>query len=213
MGREFIEIFDGWAEDYDQTVAGIDPEYREVFRNYDEILQEVTMQSKGNVLEFGVGTGNLTKKLLQAGHDVIGIEPSQAMRKIFEKKIPETIVLDGDFLQYPELNIPIQTIVSTYAFHHLTDAEKEVAVKKFTTLLEKNDRVVFADTMFESVAAKQKVIDEAERNGYTTLVEDLKREYYPTTDTIEKIFKDKNFSITFKQMNDFVWLIIAIKNG
>ncbi|WP_042149274.1 class I SAM-dependent methyltransferase [Paucisalibacillus sp. EB02] len=209
MGREFLEIFEEWAEDYDKTVTGRDPEYIEVFRDYQTILQAVSDNSFGNILEFGVGTGNLTEKLLDKGHRVIGIEPSSAMREITKAKLPESIVLDGDFLHYPKPNLPINTIVSTYAFHHLTDEEKEMAVNQFSMLLTTGDRVVFADTMFESVQELQRKIDEAVEAGFTNLAEDLRREYYPLTKTIEKIFVENNFTINFKQMNEFVWLIIA----
>ena len=80
MGREFVDIFDEWIYSYDASVAGEDPEYREVFERYDEILQDVTSKAIGTVLEFGTGTGNLTAKLVDAGHQVIGIEPNTVMR-------------------------------------------------------------------------------------------------------------------------------------
>ena len=41
MGREFLHVFEEWANTYDDTVMGNDLEYREVFRNYESILQEV----------------------------------------------------------------------------------------------------------------------------------------------------------------------------
>ncbi|WP_026905628.1 class I SAM-dependent methyltransferase [Paucisalibacillus globulus] len=211
MGREFLEIFENWAEDYDKSVAGMDPEYKEVFRDYNNILQEVTNNSFGNILEFGVGTGNLTAKFLERGHRVIGIEPSSAMRGVTKAKLPETIILDGDFLHYPKLDLPINTVVSTYAFHHLTDVEKESAVKNFSRVLATGGKVVFADTMFVSEQKMQQKINEADEAGFTNLAEDLRREYYPLTETIERIFITNNFTIEFKQMNEFVWLIIAKK--
>ena len=67
MGREFIELFEEWSEYYDDTVSGHDEEYREVFKDYEQILERVVGRAKGHVLEFGVGTGNLTVLLLQAG--------------------------------------------------------------------------------------------------------------------------------------------------
>lgn len=211
MGREFLEIFEGWADDYDNTVNGFDPEYKDVFHAYDDILTEVTKNSDGNVLEFGVGTGNLTEKLLEKGHNVIGIEPSQAMKAIAKVKLPEAQVLDGDFLEYPLPDVPIHTIVSTYAFHHLTDDEKEIAVAQFANIIEADGKIVFADTMFESFEAKEKKIAEAEEVGFHNLAEDLQREYYPTLETMETIFTKHNFRVAFKQMNEFVWLIIAKK--
>lgn len=211
MGREFIEIFEEWATDYDSTVGGNDPQYAAVFEDYDVILDEVVNQSMGKVAEFGMGTGNLAIKLIEAGHDVIGIEPSKAMRKIAERKLPKLTVVDGDFINYPDCLQGVDTIVSTYAFHHLTDDEKRVAIKQFTQILPENGRVVFGDTMFKSVAAKQLEIGNAVDKGFTTLAEDLNREYYPTIDTMRNAFETNHFDVSFKQMNDFVWVITANK--
>ena len=82
MGREFIDIFNEWVHSYDASVAGEDPEYRDVFKGYEKILDAVTSEVVGTVLEFGTGTGNLTAKLLHAGHQVIGIEPNTVMRRL-----------------------------------------------------------------------------------------------------------------------------------
>ncbi|MEH7367452.1 SAM-dependent methyltransferase, partial [Priestia megaterium] len=37
MGLEFLDIFEKWANEYDASVSGKDEQYREVFRNYNEI--------------------------------------------------------------------------------------------------------------------------------------------------------------------------------
>ena len=210
MGREFLDLFEEWAETYDDTVMGVDPQYRAVFANYNDILNEVANASNGAVLEFGVGTGNLTKKLLEAGHDVIGIEPSEAMREIALEKFPDLTLLEGDFITFPEVK-SADSIVSTYAFHHLTDSEKEIAVGNFSVILPPGGKIVFGDTMFESEAVKKKFIKQACDKEYLNLAEDLKREYYPTRDTMERIFAIHNFDVTFKQMNEFVWVVTGTK--
>lgn len=79
MGTEFNGLFDEWAHTYDSFVQGEDIQYKEVFAHYEDILEDVVNKSFGNVLEFGVGTGNLTNKLLLAGRTVYGIEPSREM--------------------------------------------------------------------------------------------------------------------------------------
>lgn len=101
MGREFIELFEEWADYYDDTVTGYDDEYREVFKGYEQILDRVVEKSYGHVLEFGVGTGNLTTRLVKAGLQVTGIEPSTAMRKKAMEKLESHIdIVDGDFLDF-----------------------------------------------------------------------------------------------------------------
>lgn len=209
MGIEFIDLFEEWAGSYDDSVAGKDPQYAAVFLHYDKILKEVTKYTIGSVLEFGVGTGNLTRKLMEKGSTVFGVEPSEAMREIAAKKLPKLLLHEGNFLDFPDFVSPIDSIVSTYAFHHLTDTEKDTAIAKFADLLTTNGKVIFADTMFESASAKENIIENAAKKGYTDLIADLNREYYPTIGTLKELFEKNQFSVTFEKMNDFVWLLVA----
>src|SRR5699024_6342204 len=213
MGREFIDLFDGWAETYDDTVKGFDPQYKAVFTDYETILNAVVRNTTGKVLEFGVGTGNLTKKLLLAGHKVIGVEPSAAMCKIAQGKLPALRLMEGDFITFPESPLPIESIVISYAYNSVTDVEKEAAVKHFGEILPINGRIVFADTVFENEIAKEAAIVRAKDKGFANLAEDLQREYYTTIDVLKHIFVTHYFDVAFKQMNEFVWLITATKNG
>ncbi|CDQ40753.1 MULTISPECIES: class I SAM-dependent DNA methyltransferase [Virgibacillus] len=211
MGREFLSIFDDWANQYDDSVAGMDPQYARVFANYNHILDTVVSYTEGSVLEFGIGTGNLSQKLIEAGHEFVGVEPSLAMREIANKKLPNVQIVEGDFLHFPAFTEKVDTIVSTYAFHHLTDTEKESAIKQFSELLPIGGKVVFGDTVFITEEKKHKEIDHAKKHGYMDLAEDLQREYYPTVTVLKSIFTLYNFDIAMKQMNDFVWLIVATK--
>lgn len=211
MGREFLDIFEQWADSYDDTVIGHDIEYKEVFSKYEQILAAVAGRSVGHVVEFGVGTGNLTQKLLARGLRVTGIEPSPPMRKIAEEKLGnKAVLLDGDFLQFPKVN-DIDTFVSTYAFHHLTDDEKANAVTHYGSLLSKGGRIVFADTMFESAKDYNQTIEKAKHQGYLNLAKDLETEYYTTIPFLTTILEENRFSVTFTQFNDFVWLLEAVK--
>ncbi|MBM7691857.1 putative AdoMet-dependent methyltransferase [Peribacillus deserti] len=211
MGREFIELFNDWSETYDDTVVGHDIEYREVFKNYNEILNLTASKSQGHVVEFGVGTGNLTEKLLQSGLRVTGIEPSPSMRKKAEEKLGSRAeIKDGDFLEF-EVSGKIDTFVSTYAFHHLTDEEKERAIKLYNSLLDKGGKIIFADTMYESVMAYERAIADAEDAGYLNLAADLRSEYYTTIPFLEKALTSNGFLVTFEKCNGFVWILEAIK--
>ncbi len=213
MGREFVGIFNEWIDTYDDSVNGKDEEYREVFAGYDDILQQVADRTQGLTVEFGVGTGNLTEKLLQKKLDVVGVEPNAAMRARTQTRFPDLSVVDGDFNHFPLPEKPIDTLVSTYAFHHLTDEEKAQAVNQYAKILSTNGQVVFADTMFENDEARQKQWEKVEKQGYNNLLEDLKREYYTTKPIMQKLFEDAGFSITFSQLNDYVWLIHAKKQA
>jgi len=211
MGREFLEIFEQWADSYDETVIGNDIEYKEVFSNYEKILEEVATRSFGHVVEFGVGTGNLTKRLLERGLKVTGIEPSPSMRKLAQEKIgSEAVIKDGDFMTFT-VEENADTLVSTYAFHHLTDEEKAEAVSSYGKLLSDGGKIVFADTMYESEEHYQQAISDAMQNGFHNLANDLKTEYYTTIPVLKKILEDNGFQVSFTRFNDFVWLMEGVK--
>lgn len=211
MGREFLEVFEEWAPSYDDTVSGDNPQYRDVFDKYDTILDAVTDLAEGNVLEFGVGTGNLTKKLIDKNLQVFGIEPSDPMRKIAQEKLPEITIDDGDFLRFPVPEAEINSIVSTYAFHHLKDAEKEEAIRKFHEILADKGKVIFADTVYETEKTKQDIHEEAKAKGYKDLLHDLQTEYYPLLEDLRAMFTKNGFKFEAKQLNKFVWLFVAEK--
>jgi len=213
MGREFVEIFDEWVDTYDDSVNGKDEEYREVFAGYDDILQKVADEAVGLTVEFGIGTGNLTEKLLSKGLRVIGVEPNGAMRNKTQTRFPDMEIVDGDFSDFTLPKEPIDTLVSTYAFHHLTDEEKKEAVKHYSTILSDNGQVVFADTIFKDNEARLQQWEKVGKLGYLNLLEDLQREYYTTVPVMTEIFEDAGFSISFTQLNDYVWLIHAKKQS
>jgi putative AdoMet-dependent methyltransferase len=211
MGVEFIPLFDEWADNYDKDVAGANGEYEEVFADYDHILQTVANDANGVVLEFGVGTGNLTEKLLARGLVVYGIEPAKLMRKAAKKKLPSLSLFEGDFLSF---SVPIDkadTIVSTYAFHHLNDGEKEQALIHYYKLLNEKGKILFADTIFESKESKEQAISQAKSRNYTKLADDLMTEHYTTVPILKEMMERIGFDVCFQQMNRFVWIIHAVK--
>lgn len=207
MGREFVDIFDDWADSYEASVAGEEPEYRDVFEGYDNILNAVTTRVSGTVVEFGTGTGNLTAKLIEAGISVIGIEPNTKMRQATAERFPSIKIMDGDLLQFEAETESIDAFVSTYVFHHLTDEEKREALQKYAELLPTNGKVVFADTAFISQEAKQAQIVKERARGFHHVADDLEREYYTTIPILTKLFNEAGFQVQFTQMNDFVWLM------
>jgi putative AdoMet-dependent methyltransferase len=211
MGREFVDLFEEWSKSYDQTVNGHDLEYSEVFKNYENILNSVVSRVQGHVVEFGVGTGNLTDRLLNAGLTVTGVEPSPAMRnKALEKLHGRTEIVDGDFLEFltPE---KVDSIVSTYAFHHLNNEEKAKAIADYSKLLKVGGKIVFADTMFQSKEGHQQAITDAKQLGDHNLANDLSTEYYTTTPFLEKVLEENGFTVTFDKCNQFVWIMDAEK--
>ncbi len=211
MSGNFNELFDQWSAVYDDTVAGSDLEYKDVFKSYDHILETIVTRSSGIVLEFGVGTGNLTKKLAEANLEIIGIEPSKKMRAIAKQKLPDVTIVEGHFLDFPFMDQKVDTIVSSYAFHHLTDPEKEEAIQLYEKLLNQDGKIVFGDTIFKDKQAQEQIYQDAKNKGYHRLANDLNTEYYTTIPILDKILTKYHFTTNYEQINDFVWIIEAKK--
>ncbi|WP_421384838.1 class I SAM-dependent DNA methyltransferase [Bacillus salacetis] len=213
MSREFVDLFNDWARTYDQTVSEEgDIEYREVFEHYEDILQSVVRNTIGpNVLEFGVGTGNLTRKLVNHGHTVFGIEPSEEMLKIGQLKVPEAKIKDGDFLDFPIPEEQITSIVSSYAFHHLTDIEKEKAIEKYSHILPQGGVIVFADTVFKNKEARRAIMEQAIASYFNNLVDDLNSEHYTYLENLKSMCEKHGFTVEFIQKNKYVWVMTATK--
>lgn len=211
----FNKLFDEWAKSYDETVYGTNNEYVEVFENYENILKYISDEisdKNGLIVEIGVGTGNLTKLLYEKNSNIIGIEPSKEMRKIAKQKLQNVDILDGHFLSIP-IDKKIDAIVTSYAFHHLTYDEKKKALEYLDSKLNNNGKIVIADTMFESIEYKEKLLKYVESNKCFNLLNDLKTEYYELLDDICILFKELNYSYSLKKMNKYVWIISAIKGG
>lgn len=211
MGREFLTVFKDWAEEYDTVVAGGDRQYQDVFENYDDILGEIVALSGESVIEFGIGTGNLTSRLLAEGKEVWGVEPSVEMRSVAEKKLPTQVtIVDGDMQNFSKPPYPVDSIVSSYVFHHLSDDEKKDVLKNYAALLVNGGKLIFADTLFISEEEKDKLISKYPVEDYPDLIDDLNREYYPYMSTVYEGLKEAGFrKIGFTQMNSFVWIIEA----
>ena len=212
----FNALFDDWADDYDLTVESKDGEYIEVFRNYNKILNEtikhISKFEGAKVLDIGSGTGNLTNAAAKVGYNATGIEPNIKMRTIASEKYPLIKFLQGSFLSLPIDDNSIDSIISSYAFHHLTDDEKIEAVKLFKTKLKKQGIVVIADTMYDSEKTKNDIINDAKSSGFSSLLSDLQSEFYTTHDILKEIFENEGFKISFLQLNKFVWILTAKLN-
>lgn len=208
----FNTLFDNFAENYDETISMEDGEYRELFKNYNEILNETVKHigkyKDAKVIDIGAGTGNLTNIASKVGYDVVGIEPNLKTRNIATAKYPSLKFVSGTFLSLPIDDKSVDAIISSYAFHNLTDEEKEQAISEFKKKLKDDGTVVIADTLYENSKAKESLINEAETND-TALAKVLKTELSATQELLSELFEKEGFKVTYQQMNKFVWILTA----
>ncbi|KPU63468.1 methyltransferase [Thermococcus sp. EP1] len=186
--------FDRWAETYDEDVARKDW----IHRNYEKVLKLVAEKAKGVVVDIGCGTGNILRFI--KCEQYIGVEPSGEMRKVFKEKWGFEPV-NGHFLNIPLPDGIANTVITTYAFHHVPDEEKEKAIKEMFRVLKPDGRLIIADVMFKSEKEKRRI---GEEDGITEEIED---EYFATIEHLRKVCERGELVFTFEQVTRYVWVV------
>jgi len=207
--------FNDWAKTYDKDVERAAQANDWMFRDYDRILDkvvdycELADNSYSLVLDIGTGTGNLAQRFLIRGLQVIGIEPSEEMRRICQQKYPEIKVIAGDFLNIPLPVKSVDLIVSAYAFHHLTPAQKEESILEMKKVLKPEGRIVIADLMFQNAFQEQRIKQALSESGRNDILEEIEDEYPGYFDDMKKAFSREGFNSKGEQLTESVWILCA----
>ncbi|CQR46821.1 putative methyltransferase [Paraliobacillus sp. PM-2] len=149
--------FNLWADNYDQTVQVREENNQYPFAGYKKILNtiynEVMLKNHSDVLDIGFGTGVLTSKLYENGHQMDGIDFSSKMISIAKIKMPDANLIEWDISNGLPLEIKrnkYDSIISTYALHHLEDKEKILFINNLLSLLKKNGKLFIGDVSFQT---------------------------------------------------------------
>lgn len=151
--------FNLWANDYDRTVQLSEENNEYPFAGYKEILNrifnEAMQKEESAILDIGFGTGILTAKLYDHGHLIDGIDFSEEMIVIAQEKMPKARLIQADItngLPEPIAGSSYDTIISTYALHHLTDGEKTAFIETLLAHLKPDGKIFIGDIAFRTRA-------------------------------------------------------------
>ncbi len=149
--------FNLWADNYDQTVQVSEENNVYPFAGYKEILNtifnEVMKKKHSKILDIGFGTGVLTSKLYENGHQVDGLDFSSQMIALAQAKMPNANLLEWDISNGlpPEISDnKYDAIISTYTLHHLTDEAKLSFISTLVSRLEEDGKLFIGDIAFET---------------------------------------------------------------
>lgn len=206
--------FDRWAKRYDETIKRACKEDDWMYRNYEKILkqvvefaQDILDKTRTVVVDIGIGTGNLAQKFVGKVKCLIGVDPSAEMLKIAKKKLPEIEVREGSFLEPPVEDNSADLVISSYAFHHLTEEEKIKALEEMFRILKNRGKIIIADLMFANRETEKRIKRKLVTEGKREILEEIEEEYYGYVETLTKKLREIGFSTQEKQMTDFVWVI------
>lgn len=202
------EGFNNWADSYNSTVKKSDEDQTYPFAGYEEVLSDIykiiILKNKASILDIGFGTGNLTKKLYEAGYEIFGQDFSEEMINIAKEKMPRAQLYQGDFKNGLVEELKARNydfIIGTYSFHHLENNFKIRFLGDLLGLLKEGGKIIIGDVIFENQLELEKCKSQAGKYWD----ED---EIYIVVDDFETVFPN----LVFKKKSFCSGLIILEKN-
>jgi predicted TPR repeat methyltransferase len=186
-----LNIFERWAERYDESVQTD----KGIFASYGLVLAEVIraagVKAGMRVLELGVGTGNLAQRFVALGCQVWGTDFSPAMLEIARVKAPEVTLIQMDLTaEWPEaLQQRFDRIVTTFVLHEFDLATKIGLLQRLATHhLVEQGLIIVGDVAFVTA-------DERRQSGAESWDED---EYYWAADETMVASAGAGLEVTFE---------------
>jgi len=208
------------ATDYDNCIQNEDNPIRTGYQAMMQRIQDNTQNAK-NIVDLGCGTGN-TSQVISNFETLYCVDISQNMLNIAQRKLQNKknksplkrskildlsegnlegfIFIQSDLLEFFDTfpnDKNIDTIISTYAIHHLTQPEKHKLFKKVYNFLPTWWTIVFWDLMFQNKAYKNQM-----KQKYPDLIEDFDDEFYRYLDDENQILKNLWFETTITKFSD-----------
>jgi putative AdoMet-dependent methyltransferase len=149
--------FNAWSETYDRDTSVSDKDNTYPFAGYNNLLQAaydtVCAENPKSILDIGIGTGFLSKRLYDKNMSVTGIDFSEEMLLKCKEVMPNATLIQHDFTvgMPTELkSIRFDAILSTYALHHIPDNKKADFFAQLYNYLSEEGIVILGDIAFPS---------------------------------------------------------------
>lgn len=192
--EEHAARFDEKATEYDDANS---PEYRACA---DLVIEHAASEPDEVVLDLGTGTGAIALALASDARRVVGRDISdgmldQARGKANEQGLSNIEFAEGSFRD-PDYDGEVDIVVSNFAMHHLSDAEKREAIEVIADLSPR--KLVLGDVMFFGGP-------DPDEPFYSPEVDDP-----ATVGTLVEAFTDAGFAVTAaRRVHDQVGVLVG----
>ena len=194
--------YDGRALTHDRVVSHPNKDPLDEYKDYEEALETVVQTIAAQInevgLDLGTGTGNLAGRFLKAGNVMCGIDQSRQMLRQCRMKFPEMETKLGNFLTIPYLDDKFDFVVSSFAFHHLTDEQKQLSLTEIDRVLKPHGRLCIADLIYHD--------EQTPLKSQTSM-----GKFYASLGDLLNWMDLHGFTVEYKQINSMLHIIHAIK--
>ena len=198
------------VENYDSSHA----DFRDMEAESNRILAALAVESSDVVIDFGSGTGAFAIQAARRCSRVYSVDVSQAMLDYAQAKakqsgISNIVFCHAGFLTYDHADEKVDAICATFAFHHLPDLWKGVALNRLHGMLKPQGKLYIRDVIVEHKDALENIdalIEKQSAAGGDFLREDAEqhfREEYSTYDWImDGLLVRAGFTVKTKKIQD-----------
>jgi phospholipid N-methyltransferase len=146
--RKYLDYSYEDAIDYDRTIDALVPPYQDMLDTMGKIAQSIEWPSK-DIIEYGVGTGNLTRQLLHRlpGSSIRGYDISSVMIEVCREKLGESRELKLECHNIISLDSIRKAglVVASLVIHELEPIERLKILHKTKDLLLKGGWLIIGD--------------------------------------------------------------------
>lgn len=199
--------FDQQALTHDERVLHNDKEYKDYEEALRLIFQWVKPRGGEKGLDMGTGTGNLAQIFMQNGIPMSGVDQSKEMMKQCQSKHPHMDIKLGNFLAIPYMDNQFDFVVTSFAFHHISNEQKLLALNEMRRVLKSHGRICIGDLMFDNEAAQEQYMNELKENGRLTMMQD---KHYALCSSLLTWFDDHGYITKHTKLNELLYVVYAV---
>jgi len=193
---------------YDSSHA----DFRDIKREANQVLDTLAIKPGETIIDFGSGTGTFAIEAARRGVKVYAVDVSETMLARAKGKADREGVSGiefrhAGFLTYEHPEGSADAVATTFAFHHLPDFWKGVALRRIHRMLKSGGQFYIHDVIIEWPCALENIaifIDKQEKAGGDFLREDAEghfRDEYSTYDWVmDELMSRAGFSVTRKHI-------------
>jgi ubiquinone/menaquinone biosynthesis C-methylase UbiE len=202
VGRDYGSLEE--VQVYDETHS----RFRDIAQEAGEALDRLELERGAVLLDIGSGTGIFAREAAKRGLEVHAADISETMIAYARKQTRE-YPISFHHAGFLTLDLPggsIDAITTTYAFHHLPDYWKGIALKRLNGMLRGGGQFYLRDVILQeddSLENIERLIREQEERGGDFLREDAVGHFRDENSTYEWVMdgllERAGFSIEAKE--------------